>query len=219
MKKMMTQSMKRKIPCGFIAAAFAMTLAMTNGCGDGGGGSWTPAEKAEVDKYIREYGRDAMVQYLSTTTEKDEQPDLKYIKYFVSQGANVNAKDDDGKTSLHFAARESNIEVIKFLVYKGADVNAKTRGEATPLHGAAIRGNVEVVKFLVSKGADVNAKTSGEAIPLHGAASWGNVEVVQFLLSKGADVNAKNDNGKTPADMARGNDEIIKILKGGGGAR
>ncbi|MCL2104127.1 MAG: ankyrin repeat domain-containing protein [Kiritimatiellaeota bacterium] len=196
---------------------------MTNGCGDGGGGSWTPAEKAEVDKYIREYGRDAIARYLIDTNQKGEQPDFKYIKHFASQGANVNAKDVFGRTPLHWAAICGNIEAIKFLVSQGADVNARDSKGYTPLHQAA-RGNIEAVKFLVSKGADVNAKNilggtpadvaSGNkeiaiatldeiaqrVTPADMAKGNGNVEVIKFLESKGTDVNAKDSNGETPAD-------------------
>ena len=180
MKKMMTQSMKRKIPCGFIAAAFAMTLAMTNGCGDGGGGdvSLTPAEKAEkakVDRYIRVYGRDAIAKYLMDEankclySERDEgekvERAFKYLKYFSSQGAAVNVKIDI----------ESPIEPSRKIV-------------ATPLHWIASLSDAEATNFLVSKGADVNAENSDGLTPLHLAAENSNAEVFQFL----ADVNAKN---------------------------
>jgi len=79
---------------------FALTL--LSGCGGDGSSakavsSFTPAEQAEVDKYIREQGRDALLRYLFDERKKntDEKLVRKYVKYFVSQGANVNASIED----------------------------------------------------------------------------------------------------------------------------
>ena len=186
----------------------------------------TAVEQAEVDKFIAEHGRDAILHYLSEIIRRsmergergiiDEKLVLKYVRYFVSQGADVNAKCDNGlMTPLLCATRLGNVEIAQFLISRGADVNAKNNGGWTPLHSAARGGNVEMVKFLISKGADVNAKLDKDPTPLHVAVSNGNVEIVQFLISRGADVNAKNNGGWTPLHWAvsgGGNVEIAKFL-------
>jgi len=212
-------------------------LALVGGCG----GALTVVEKAEADKYIREHGRDALVYYLKDEVEKrrppsleearkmsgiDETRALKYIKHFVAQGADVNAKTDiktgrettERITPLHIAVIVfGNAEISKFLVSKGADVNAKDGYDFTPLHFATIReSDIELVKFLVSKGADVNAKDSDVGFtPLYGAILKGNIELARFLVSKRADVNAKSaDGGFTPLHVATqmGNVELVRFL-------
>ena len=163
---------------------------------------FTAAERAEVDKFVKEYGRGAVVHYLSMAGDRgdDEKLILKCLKYFVSKGADVNAKDG-GDCSLDLAALYDMAGVAEFLVSKGADVNTKSTGitspGCTPLHWAS--GN-EVAEFLVSKGADVNAKADGGATPLHMAE---NVKVARFLVSKGADINIKDGFGRTPLDRKR----------------
>ena len=148
----------------------------------------------------------------------------EFVQFLVSEGADVNAKNDSGETPLHFAAeRRNDIENVKFLVSQGADVNAKGGEEGkTPLHLVASRGygsdrdrNVEVARFLISQGANVNARDNYGSTPLHDAVSWyQDVEFVKLLVSQGANVLAKDKDGKTPHDwaMERGDVAIIEIL-------
>ena len=110
----------------------------------------------------------------------------------MSQGADVNAMNNYGMTSLHFAAgnnKNKNIDVVKFLMSKGADVNAKSdEGWGwTPLHlAAAYNKNVEVAKFLVSQGANVDAKNNDDLTPFDLAKEKGNEEITEYLSSIGA---------------------------------
>ena len=72
--------------------------------------------------------------------------------------ADVNAKDEDGRTPLHLAVVSANRDVYQLLVDKGANVNAKDRDGRTPLHLAVESADADVIKFLLDKGADINAK-------------------------------------------------------------
>ena len=131
----------------------------------------TPAEQAETDKYITEYGRDAILYYLKDEAEKlhaqkavDTKLILKYIKHFVSQGADINAKRNRDMfvpvdlTPLIAAVVFNDFAIVEFLVSQGADVNTEVKGEfgnvATPLDVAQNIGNDDkIVKYLISKGA------------------------------------------------------------------
>ncbi|KAI0261911.1 ankyrin repeat-containing domain protein, partial [Russula aff. rugulosa BPL654] len=50
--------------------------------------------------------------------------------------------------------------------------------------------------------------------PLHRASICGRIEIVRLLIEHGANVEAKTDEGRTPLDVARGEqrEEIIKLL-------
>jgi len=178
---------------------FCLSLILWTGCGNTDGTAiekpptLTPADQAEVDKILAAHGNNAIIHYLTygprgngwgrTVSDRDVENISKYIRYFVSQGANVNATDKDGNTSLHVATGSDDIEVIKCLVSQGADVNAKGQDGKTPLHVAATDGNIEVVKFLVSQGADVTVTFGGWTpwTPLDAARDKGHSAVVEYF--------------------------------------
>jgi len=143
-----------------------------------------------------------------------EKGDIREMERLIAAGAEVNAKDSNGRTPLHTAATYGQKEVAEQLISKGADVNAKDSSGETPLHEAAYRDNKEVAALLISKGADVNAKDSSGETPLHKAAYVGTKEVTELLISKGADVNAKDSSGETPLHMAAFSDQkdIAELL-------
>ena len=76
---------------------------------------------------------------------------IEAVKQHLDAGADVNAKMNNGSTSLHAATTK---EVAELLIDNGADVNAKTRTGRTPLHNGDTKG---IVELLIAKGANVNA--------------------------------------------------------------
>ena len=142
-----------------------------------------------------------------------ERGELDIVKYLVSQGANVNAKNNCGEIPLHSAAESNYIEMAKYLVSKGAYINTRNKYGTTPLHGAA--GHLDIVKYLVSQGADINTRDSDDETPLHDAAKNGNLETIKYFVSQGADVNARDRKGKTPLYQilaSRADIEMVKYL-------
>jgi len=116
---------------------------------------------------------------------ENEKLTLHHVEYFVSQGADVNAKGKHNWTPLHTVAGTGHVDIIEFLIAQGADVNAKTDIGFTPLHWAAAwNEDVEVAKFLVSKGADVNVQAKYvqfSGTPLAWATKNKNTAVVEYL--------------------------------------
>lgn len=64
----------------------------------------------------------------------------RIFKYFISKGANVNAKNDTGYTPLHVAAEKNKHWAAKILLGGGADVNTKSNSNSTPFSIAIANG-------------------------------------------------------------------------------
>ena len=81
---------------------------------------------------------------------------VEQVRERINNGADVNAKDKNGRTGLWYAVRYNNDpEVIKALIAAGADVNG---GKDGPVVLSCLIGNSEIVKILIAAGAEITAK-------------------------------------------------------------
>ncbi|MFH1115319.1 MAG: ankyrin repeat domain-containing protein [Pseudomonadota bacterium] len=149
----------------------------------------------------------------------------QFVKMLVERGADVNAKTDDGKTALMYAARSGKVETTRFLLDKGADVNAKANDGDTALMALgetlgslrqdAFEDYLEVVKLLLDKGVDINAKDThrlrGGFTPIIHFSAVGWPEGVKLLLENGADVNATLKDGSNALFWALSGDTGVGV--------
>lgn len=77
------------------------------------------------------------------------------LKILLMAGANPDAKDENGETPLHVAARVGHLGMVKELVKFGGDVNAENLAGYTPLALAIRHGHREVEEFLRQMGGKV----------------------------------------------------------------
>ena len=67
--------------------------------------------------------------------------------------ANVNAKNNDSSTSLHYAALAGHIEAATLLIERGAEINPIDDDYETPLDMAHMFNRTAMIAFLKTKGA------------------------------------------------------------------
>src|SRR4029450_2860942 len=95
------------------------------------------------------------------------------VRALLKQHADVNQRESDGMTALHWAVRANDGETTQLLIRAGA------------------KGNPALVELLLNAGANPNgALPDGETV-LMTAARTGNVPSLKLLLAHGADPNAK----------------------------
>jgi ankyrin repeat protein len=77
---------------------------------------------------------------------------LDAVRYLLDQGADVNARDEHGRSALTEAAFNGNASVIKELILRGAELNARS-DEGTPLDIAINAKRAEATELLKHYGA------------------------------------------------------------------
>lgn len=69
----------------------------------------------------------------------------RIMSYFIELGADVNARNKDGASALHFAAGDGSVERMEILFAAGADVSiVSTAGSA--LHWATGKGKADAIR-------------------------------------------------------------------------
>ena len=114
---------------------------------------------------------------LAASCNKDD-----WIEILVTNGADVNAKDNAGDAPLHYAAYQNSLEAVTALVtYEKIDVNAKNEDKDTPLHIACRVNARKIVAVLLEHGAKVQEKNKRGFTPLALARKFNSQDVVQYL--------------------------------------
>ena len=124
------------------------------------------------------------------------------ITELVASGADMAARDPDGRTALHWAAEAGNIETLKQLLSSGSYVDSSCRQGETALHIASRYGHANCVEALISSGAELEVGDIDGQSPLHLAAANGRLECVKALISRGADADWEGEKGLTALHIA-----------------
>ena len=135
-----------------------------------------------------------------------EEAYLACARCLLDAGADINAQDLAGATSLIHASQLGFPVAIDFLLNRGADVNKPGFDGETAL-AVAIQGNKhEVPPILFAHGASLAQHTlSGRSI-LHEAAQFGDERSLQILTSariRGVKIDRKSLDGNTARDLAQ----------------
>lgn len=165
-------------------------------------------EKSSLPKYL---GNNLLFHAISHSNIKD------LIALLEDNEADINGRNINGATPLHYAVAYQNFTVTEILLKFKANPNLKEYydvGECTPLHRAVELNNFEICRILLDYGANPSLQCKKGLTALHYAARNGNSDIVQLLLNYGVDINLRDKNGWNASFWAKTNKHthILKLL-------
>lgn len=157
--------------------------------------------------------RNTSLHYAAMQHTSAEMRNVETIRTLLAFGADLNAKNQRGRTPLYEAIMWEHLDQTVQLLDYGCDVEISDNNGWTPLHGAVHQGHALLTKLLCERGAFVDQKDKTGQTPLHYAVSQGRQEILEALVVAGADVNLISK-GETPLcrATAKSNGPLIDYL-------
>ena len=141
--------------------------------------------------------------------------DPAVCQVLIDAGADIEKKDDYGRSPLLLSSSFGNVAVVKMLVKTGAGVCVADHEGDTCLTIAAYCGHTETVRYLVGlEDVDMNHPGAHGYTALHWAVKGNYPEVVQVLIDAGADIETEDEEGRSPLHWAcrSGALAVVKML-------
>ena len=128
---------------------------------------------------------------VAALTRKGRQLDETLLE---SEYADVNSKDNLGRTPLHWLAENGETEAIRLLTRDPwrADVHIRDICGFTALHCACWADSFESAAVLLDAGSNANARDKHERTPL---LHFDSNDILDLMIEKGADVHISDDKG------------------------
>ncbi|KAJ0398066.1 hypothetical protein ATCC90586_009641 [Pythium insidiosum] len=120
--------------------------------------------------------------------EAIEQGVTARLRELMAKGVNLDTKDDDERTPLHWSAGQGSLDIVEFLVTQAhARLDVQDDAGWTPLMSAASAGHTEIVSFLLSRGANANIANDSGQLPLH--YHKGRLHIAELLVDYTKNIN------------------------------
>jgi len=101
---------------------------------------------------VNEYGSYKSPLHIIFEKRSLDKEDLEMLKLLIDAGADINAKDENGRTPLFGAIESNSRAMIELLVSLGAEVNAKDKNGKTLLATAIENSDDEIIATVLKNG-------------------------------------------------------------------
>ena len=168
----------------------------------------------------------ALVKYTKNKDTKQtllnavQQKDLHTVKKLIRAGADLDQRNERGRTPLMIATYNNDLEIAETLIETGADVNIQDDMCNTPFLYAAAEGYLDILKLSTKAGANPAVIDRYGNTALIPAAEHGDIHILRWLLNETKiDINHINNLGWTAlleaiilGDGSRKYQECIQLL-------
>ena len=120
-------------------------------------------------------------QYEDRILKEAARGSVNLTRYLIWTGTNLNCRNNEGRTPLHFASVARRIDFASKLIKAKANVNAADKYGRTPLHYAAAMGQDRTLQLLVKSGANLHAKDLRRNTPFLWAIYHGQQNAARLL--------------------------------------
>jgi uncharacterized protein len=193
-----------------------LVLAITlSGCEENTNSLLTSKEQQAIEAGNKEMGEmnHALLQAVNEGNQEE-------IKKLLANGADIDATDENGRTSAMIAVHTDQLAIFQLLVEQGANINIRDNRKDNPLLYSGAAGKLEFVQAAIAAGADTTITNRFGGTALIPAADRGHVEIVQWLLANSdVKIDHVNNLGWTAlleavilGDGGEKHQEIVKLL-------
>jgi ankyrin repeat protein len=140
--------------------------------------------------------------------------DIGQLKFLLKNKENIEARNHNNETVLHYAVNINNTEIVEILLNGKCNLEALNHNNETVLQYAVKNNLKDMVGLLIDKGANKDIKYNNNVPLLDYAVKNGLTEIAQLLITRGAKKDIKNRDGDLLLDYAvkHGLTDMVNLL-------
>ena len=146
----------------------------------------------DIDE-VNEQGETALIVAAKEELNVEGDELLEVVEFLIDNDADVDARDDDGRSALTWAIERNNFAMVDLILEAGADINQTADDGRTPFSWARER---DMAVKLIDAGADIEEPDAEGRNALMRAARRSQPGTVQVLIAEGLDVNHTDNYGR-----------------------
>ena len=176
-----------------------------------------PTVTALAAPIVSEKDRREMTEQLLLAAEAG---DTAAVKQYMQEGADINGRDQLGRTPAMAATHGNHVETVAALIQAGADIDLRDNRLDNPFLYAGAEALMEILRLTIDAGADTTLTNRFGGTALIPAAERGHVAIVNELLTRtDVDIDHVNDLGWTAlleaivlSDGGEAHQQIVQLL-------
>ena len=163
----------------------------------------------EIVKWMWIYFKKESIDYYrNPLLHAVKKSNIEIVQILIKSGINLEMKNQEGWTPLHYACGYGNIEMVQLLIKHTPtfDATSRTDNGWTIFHRAVLNSDPQVPKLILDKFRFQDIRDEEGWTMLHDAVAHGEKETIEFLIESrhklGINIEAKTHNGKTILHVA-----------------